>query len=143
MPTAALTAYLARGNVVSPWRSFVTTELVSLPGLNNRHGHWLCSMSTGRKNDLMSRIHTAESHSPRPSAFRLSGYCCFERCLNRTERTVVVRVAMTYREVTTECHDMPWGCHAVPWRMPRGLPIVTSLGCRRTPHGAIESYLPP
>ena len=36
------------------WRSFVTAELVSLLsliiGLKNRHGHWLCWMSTGRKN---------------------------------------------------------------------------------------------
>ena len=44
-----------RGNVVSLWRSFVTTELVSLllTGLKNRHGHWLWWMSTGRKNGLM------------------------------------------------------------------------------------------
>ena len=28
----------------------VTTELVSLLGLKNQHGHWLCWMPTGRKN---------------------------------------------------------------------------------------------
>ena len=39
---------------------FVTTERVSLLliGLKNRHGHWLCWMSTGRKNGLMWRTHT-------------------------------------------------------------------------------------
>ena len=31
-----------RGTVVSLWRSFVTTELVYLLGLRNRHEHWLC-----------------------------------------------------------------------------------------------------
>ena len=47
-------SYRTRGNVVSLWISFVTTELVSLLGLENRHGHcWLCGMSTGRKNGLM------------------------------------------------------------------------------------------
>ena len=35
-----------------------TTELVSLLGLKNRHGHWLGWMSTGRKNGLMWRTHT-------------------------------------------------------------------------------------
>ena len=34
--------------------AFVTTELVSLlVGLKNQRGHWLCPMSTGRKNGLM------------------------------------------------------------------------------------------
>ena len=33
-----------------PCRGFVTTKLVSLLGLKNRHGHWLCWLSTGRKN---------------------------------------------------------------------------------------------
>ena len=47
-----------RGNVVSLWRSFVTTERVSLLGLKNRQGHWLCRMSTGRKNGLRRRTHT-------------------------------------------------------------------------------------
>ena len=31
----------------------VTTELVSLLGLKNRRGHWLCWMSTGRNNGVM------------------------------------------------------------------------------------------
>ena len=38
---------------VSLWRSFVTTELASLLGLKNRYGHWLCWMSTGKKNGLV------------------------------------------------------------------------------------------
>ena len=44
-----------RTPVVSPWRSVVITELVSLLLilLKNRQGHWLCWMSTGKKNGLM------------------------------------------------------------------------------------------
>ena len=38
-------------------RDHVTTELVSLRGLKNRHGHLLCWMSTGRKNGLMRTTH--------------------------------------------------------------------------------------
>ena len=57
MPTAVLTAYQVRGNVESLWRSFVTTELVSLLG------YWLlCWMSTGRtKKGLMWRTHTPQT----------------------------------------------------------------------------------
>ena len=40
-------------SIVSLWRSFVTSELASRLGLKNRHGHWLCRMSTGRMNGLM------------------------------------------------------------------------------------------
>ena len=36
-------AYCIRGNMVSRWRSVVTTELLRISlGLKNRHGHWLC-----------------------------------------------------------------------------------------------------
>ena len=44
-----ITMYL----VASPCRSFVTTELVSLYGRKNRHGHRVCWMSTARKNGFM------------------------------------------------------------------------------------------
>ena len=50
--TAVLTDYLVRGNVVSLWHSFVTTEYARLLGLKNGHGLWLCRMSTGRNNGL-------------------------------------------------------------------------------------------
>ena len=53
-----LFCYLLRNKVVSQWGSLVTTKLVSLPGLKNRHGHRLCWMSTGRNNGLMWRTHT-------------------------------------------------------------------------------------
>ena len=46
-----------RGNVVFQRCRFVTTELASLLRLRNRHGPWLCWMSTGRKNGLMGRTH--------------------------------------------------------------------------------------
>ena len=45
-------SYCMHGNVVSLWRTFLTTELVTLLGLKNRHGHWLCWMSTRRKKGL-------------------------------------------------------------------------------------------
>ena len=41
LPTVR-TVYLVHGNVVSLWRSFVITELISPLRLKNRHGHWLC-----------------------------------------------------------------------------------------------------
>ena len=40
--------------LVSSWRSFVTTELVSLLRLKNRHGHWLRWMSTDTTNTHIS-----------------------------------------------------------------------------------------
>ena len=60
-----LTAYQVRGNVVSLlWRSLWPQSLFLfyLIGLKNRHGHWLCWMSTGRKNGLMWRTHTYDRH---------------------------------------------------------------------------------
>ena len=68
------TWYVLRGDVVSLWRSFVTTELASLLlGLKNRHGHWLCWMSTGRKNTYSSYASLpAVSQFPCPTSFHLS-----------------------------------------------------------------------
>ena len=60
--------------VVSLWRSFVTTELGSLLGLKNRHGHRLCWMSMGKKNGLMRRTH---SHVYRSHSFLTGSVHCF------------------------------------------------------------------
>ena len=74
-----LTAYQVRGNVVSLWRSFVTTELVSLllMGLKNRHGHWLCWMSTGIERTVKCEEHThwvqrAQHNTSQQSRFELT-----------------------------------------------------------------------
>ena len=74
-----------------------TTELVSLLGLKNRHGHghWLCWMSTGRKSALMLRTHTHPGiHTVPHYPSCLPKYAWYYNC---------VRVRHTWYQVPGKC----------------------------------------
>ena len=95
LPTAVLTVYLVRGNVVSLWRSFVTTELVYLLliiGLKNRRGHWSCWMSTGRT----ERTVEGEEHA--------------HGCISCRKKELVC-----LRPATTSARLHPFSCCAQTW----------------------------
>ena len=51
----ACSAYVPHNNefIASLWRSFCDRRTCISLGLKNRHGHWLCWISTGRKNGSM------------------------------------------------------------------------------------------
>ena len=124
-------AYCIRGNVVSPWRSFVTTELVSLllrlknrhghklwslstgkkDGLMRRtrtHGHWLCRMSTGWKNGSIWRTHTCEEHGHTGPGF--ARWRRVERTVQYKKNTHTGCAGCRRVERTVECEEQTRIC---------------------------------
>ena len=115
------------------WRGFVTTARISLLGLKNRHGHYLCWMSTGRNNGLMSTTHTAVYTSSTSMArhgricvfgvntyLGVKMYCC---CCSHdfTSPLVVEHCTLTNTE-------SPW----LPRRLERDARVLSHHCCRTT-----------
>ena len=133
---AHCSAYGIRGNVVSRWRSFVTTQLVSLLGLKNRHGHWLCWMSTGRKDGLMWRTYTLVRRyvCQEPRYWKWTWWCtchlgsCCSVSTVRFTCTGWVSTGKVMKNTTVPTRMCPCRIRSVSWK--------------KTPHAKILGQIP-